>query len=359
MDPKVLTYESVVLRMSDLALLRGPHYLNDCIIEFYFNYLSSLCDDDILLVSPTVSFWLANSQNSEANFRDFEESNQLGEKQVVIFTVNDNQDMSQNDGGNHWSLLVYYRKSNAFVHYDSLGGLNSLVARKFYGAVKKYVAAAATQTPTFGTSSLVATTRSIIGKHYSKHLRIRDHHHKKKQEKKNVSGAFVMMGRTFSNKFHQFRNYHKKKNILGGVRGYSLHKKCLRHYTNYHPTKNTRTRDTTWKKVWHALQNYLVNNNGDDEETGTSDKDDDNDPWFREENVMPQQTNLYDCGLYVISVARVICHWYYDEEEQQQQNCCFLGDDRFPNIMKHLDNSIEYAMRPQLLRLIQRLKREN
>lgn len=131
---EALSYGGVVLRRSDLDLLKGPHFLNDCLIEFYFNYLSnnshhqlgddkhhsSLSKDDILLVPPTLSFWLANSEDSES-LKEFEESNEVLKKQVVIFTVNNNRNVGENDGGTHWSLLVFYRKSNTFVHYDSLG----------------------------------------------------------------------------------------------------------------------------------------------------------------------------------------------------------------------------------------------
>ncbi|KAL6192306.1 hypothetical protein ACLB2K_033397 [Fragaria x ananassa] len=336
-DPIVLKYKDVRLRESDLDLLIGPHYLNDCIIQFYFSHLSSVCNKDILLVSPTISFFLANSPDSDT-FRGFAESNQFGEKQVVIFTVNDSQDMSEYDGGNHWSLLVYYRKSNAFVHYDSLGGLNSLVARKFYGAIKKHVAAAAArQTPKS------SVTRSTIGRmYYSKHRsrRVRNyHHHKNKNKKKTISGAFVMMGRSLLNKFYQLIQYHPMKKTISGA----------------------------WNKTSSALQNYyLVNtNNGDHDEdiSSTSDKDhdDDNDPWFREESAMPQQTNLYDCGLYVMFVARVICQWYcvdQEEQQQQQQHCSLLGDERFPNIIsyvKRLDNNLENSMRPGFLSFIQGL----
>ncbi|KAM5581424.1 NEDD8-specific protease 1-like [Rosa sericea] len=234
-----------------------------------------------------------------------------------MFTVNDNVDTSQSDGGKQWSLLVYYRKSNTFMHYDSFGGFNSLVARKLYRAVKNCVATPATQltqapTPA-GTSSLVTNISSKMGhKYYSRHLR-------------------------------RIINYPKKNMLVSSVIGYILSKKYLRRFINYHPMK-----------VCYALQKYIINNNGDDEETIDRDDDDVNDHRFREENVMPQQTNWYDCGLYVMAIARVICEWYYDEEraEQEQQNC-FLKDDRFPNITKHLDNSLEHTMRSEMLGFIQ------
>ncbi|KAJ8455294.1 hypothetical protein OPV22_026566 [Ensete ventricosum] len=41
-DEKILSYLDVVMRRSDLGILRGPHYLNDRIIEFCFAHLASL-----------------------------------------------------------------------------------------------------------------------------------------------------------------------------------------------------------------------------------------------------------------------------------------------------------------------------
>ncbi|KAL6136455.1 hypothetical protein ACLB2K_061750 [Fragaria x ananassa] len=94
MDPKVLSYNGVDLSMSDLDLLRGPYYLTDSIIRFYFSYLTSPYDDDILLVSPNISDLLVNSPDPEDELRAFAESDQLGKRKVVIFTVNDNKDPS-------------------------------------------------------------------------------------------------------------------------------------------------------------------------------------------------------------------------------------------------------------------------
>jgi len=56
---KILSYYDVIVRESDLHLLQGPHWLNDVIIDFYFEWLSrtklNQHPDAILLVpgAPT------------------------------------------------------------------------------------------------------------------------------------------------------------------------------------------------------------------------------------------------------------------------------------------------------------------
>ncbi|KAL7201891.1 hypothetical protein ACSBR1_033562 [Camellia fascicularis] len=48
-DEKILSYNDVVLRRSDLDILSGPYFLNDRIIEFYFSYLH--------VILPRRSYW--------------------------------------------------------------------------------------------------------------------------------------------------------------------------------------------------------------------------------------------------------------------------------------------------------------
>lgn len=134
-DDKILSYNDVVLRRSDLGILRGLYFLNDRIIEFYFSYLDSCFPtQDILLVPPSISFWIMNCPFPES-LKDFVEPLKLPEKKVVIFAVNNNEDVSQAEGGTHWSLLAYEKNSKVFVHHDSMGGSNQQYAKKLYDAV--------------------------------------------------------------------------------------------------------------------------------------------------------------------------------------------------------------------------------
>lgn len=131
-DDKILSYNDVVLRRSDLGILRGQEFLNDRIIEFYFSYLDSGCSSqDILLVPPSISFWIMNCPFPDS-LKDFVEPLKLPEKRVVIFSINNNTDVSLAQGGTHWSLLAYEKNSKVFVHHDSMGNSNQRYAKKLY-----------------------------------------------------------------------------------------------------------------------------------------------------------------------------------------------------------------------------------
>lgn len=145
-DEKILSYNDVVLRRSDIDILSGPHFLNDRIIEFYFSYLtltSCYPYEDILLVPPSIAFWIKECPDV-ASLKDFVEPLHLSRRKLIIFPINDNDDVSLAEGGSHWSLLAYERNSNKFVHHDSSGGINNSHARRVHFAVVSYTASDAT-----------------------------------------------------------------------------------------------------------------------------------------------------------------------------------------------------------------------
>ncbi|KAK2977160.1 hypothetical protein RJ640_027773 [Escallonia rubra] len=248
-DARVLEYKDIVLRNSDLDILRGPCYLNDQIIGFYFQYLASSFDcDDILLVPPSLSFWLTHTQdldNQNVAPMDF------CSKRVIIFSVNDNEDFGRGDDGSHWSLLVYDRSMNAFVHHDSMEGANNLHAVKLYEAVKPFVGRAA-----------VASAKP----------------------KSSSSSA---------------RNNKKKKE----------------------PAAN--------KSKPSAASTTP--------------------PAFIESSSTPQQMNGYDCGLYVIAIARIICQWHTSNSKKKAENW-------FPALQKHVNASVELTLRDEVMKLIEDLR---
>lgn len=138
-DEKILSYNDVVLRRSDEDILSGPHFLNDRIIEFYFSHLSSSYPcQDVLLVPPAISFWIMHCPVIDS-LKDFVEPLDLPAKKLILFPVNDNEDVSEAEGGSHWSLLVFHRDANAFVHHDSCRGLNTRNAKRLYNVVFKLV----------------------------------------------------------------------------------------------------------------------------------------------------------------------------------------------------------------------------
>lgn len=138
-DDKILSYNDVVLRRSDLGILSGPYFLNDRIIEFHLSYLSSSHpSQDILLVPPSIAFWIIQCPVVEA-LKDFLDPLHLCDKKLVLFPINNNDDVNISEGGSHWSLLAYYRNANVFVHHDSCRSMNATPAKKLYKAVVGYM----------------------------------------------------------------------------------------------------------------------------------------------------------------------------------------------------------------------------
>ena len=121
----VLIYHDVNLKENDVELLRGPYWLNDQIIAFYFLYLEyDLLKEDglkFLFVSPQVTQCLKIAPVSEAN--TFLGPLKPDRKRFIFFPINDNMEASA--GGNHWSLLVFSRRENTFFGFDSINNHNT------------------------------------------------------------------------------------------------------------------------------------------------------------------------------------------------------------------------------------------
>lgn len=73
MDDKLLSYGDCLLRVRDVALLTGPHWLNDAVMSFFFEYLRSEGAqpdephaDRVVLVDASLSFLVANVSPNEA-----------------------------------------------------------------------------------------------------------------------------------------------------------------------------------------------------------------------------------------------------------------------------------------------------
>uniref|UniRef100_A0A383VRG5 Ubiquitin-like protease family profile domain-containing protein n=1 Tax=Tetradesmus obliquus TaxID=3088 RepID=A0A383VRG5_TETOB len=140
-DRRILSYHDVVLRHGDVELLRGPLWLNDQIIAFFFEYLTHelhpSLSSKVALMPGATTFLLLNSDLAESAM--IFEALQLHEKELVLFAVNDNPDVEWAAGGVHWSCLAYHRASNSFHHYDSSAPHNRKVARSLAGAATPLV----------------------------------------------------------------------------------------------------------------------------------------------------------------------------------------------------------------------------
>ncbi|KAH7863113.1 hypothetical protein Vadar_013481 [Vaccinium darrowii] len=66
----------------------------------------------------------------------------LSEKRLVLFAVNDNDDLNGGESVSHWSMMAYDRSLNAFVHHDSMEGVNNINAVKLFDVLKAFMGSA-------------------------------------------------------------------------------------------------------------------------------------------------------------------------------------------------------------------------
>ncbi|CAG4951958.1 unnamed protein product [Colias eurytheme] len=138
----VLSFHETLLHQSDVELLTGPHWLNDTIISFYFEYLEKVKfsdSNDILFVSPEVTQCIKMVSTEEIKI--FLEPLNIEAKKFVFFALNDNSS-PDTAGGSHWSLLVYSKVENCFFHLDSSSGSNHNVAWDFASHLMTYLSRA-------------------------------------------------------------------------------------------------------------------------------------------------------------------------------------------------------------------------
>lgn len=152
-EERVLSHGDVVLIRSDLDVLRGPHFINDRIIAFYFAHLSATFapgdDADLLLLPPSIPYLLSNLPDA-ASVAAVAEPLRLRSRRLALLPVNDNPDASVPEGGSHWTLLVLDGTGAGprFVHHDSIRGAPNLpVARRLAETLGPLLADASGRAP--------------------------------------------------------------------------------------------------------------------------------------------------------------------------------------------------------------------
>ncbi|KAK2580705.1 hypothetical protein KPH14_011335 [Odynerus spinipes] len=136
----VLSYQDCLLRNSDINLLKGPHWLNDTIIGFYFEYLDNHLNSpdkkEILFVSPELTQLLKMTDPMQYDI--FLEPIGVHASKFIFFPLN-NMDRKDAAGGTHWSLLVYSKPEETCYHFNSSKGYNESVALDFSKKLMLYI----------------------------------------------------------------------------------------------------------------------------------------------------------------------------------------------------------------------------
>ena len=123
---KVMVYEGGHLSEEDVISLNDGNYVTDAIILFFINILrkmrmDNMVNNKIKIVDPSVAHLMKTSRclDTIANQKNEEK---LNEYDWVMYPVNN--DAPEGNGGTHWSLLVYRKRDNKFLHLDPIRGLN-------------------------------------------------------------------------------------------------------------------------------------------------------------------------------------------------------------------------------------------
>ena len=138
-DKVILSFSDSVIRKSDLKLLEGPHWLNDRIISFYFEYLYEREFDSsskLVFISPEVCQFLKMADKAEIGI--FLEPLQLDQKDLIVLAVNNSTDPDR-PGGSHWSLLMFSKQAKEFFHFDSSSGMNKEPARQLASRAHQFL----------------------------------------------------------------------------------------------------------------------------------------------------------------------------------------------------------------------------
>ncbi|TPX35243.1 hypothetical protein SmJEL517_g02255 [Synchytrium microbalum] len=132
-----LSYGDVQLSRDDVELLKAPNWINDSLIEFYYEYLERELfptSSGICFLRPALVQLIAHQEDPTQLKHAL--PTDLQHQRAIFCPLTDVTDNSA--GGSHWSLLVFFRDTNTFYYYDSYGNYNVPSAK--YKLAKLYAA---------------------------------------------------------------------------------------------------------------------------------------------------------------------------------------------------------------------------
>ncbi|KAH8416726.1 hypothetical protein KR222_000282, partial [Zaprionus bogoriensis] len=136
-DPILASLGMNALRMSDVHLLHGPHWLNEAILNFYFAYLEEVkykSNGDFMFVTPELSQCMLYMDDKELHALLVDQHKAI-RKPFVFIAINDTH--SRDRGGAHFTLLVASRPDKSFFHFDSYGGSNTASSLELVNNIKE------------------------------------------------------------------------------------------------------------------------------------------------------------------------------------------------------------------------------
>lgn len=118
----VLSYHDAIIRQSDYRILQSRQWINDSLIEFWYEYLTHNLykeySNQLLCLSPSLT-QLIKMTDSMDEIRMILQPLNIEQRKLILMPLNDN--MSYDYGGSHWSLLVFINDGDKsrLEYYDS------------------------------------------------------------------------------------------------------------------------------------------------------------------------------------------------------------------------------------------------
>jgi hypothetical protein len=132
-DSVVVSFRSACVYGEDAELLRPGGWLNDALVVWWAEVLTSRADGTrpppFVVVQPA-TVMLATLLLLSDEVPEALEGLALPSYPLVLFPVNNSEDPSSPASGSHWSLLAYTAAGRRFVHFDSSRGTNAAAARR-------------------------------------------------------------------------------------------------------------------------------------------------------------------------------------------------------------------------------------
>ena len=127
-EEKILTYSGGHLTKGDYKSLNERNWVRDSIIHLFITLLTEkvgtcLRKNKITIVEPAIVQFLKTESDKEVISNQIKEL-KLKESDWVMYPVNNNDDPDDGNGGTHWSLLVYRKKDNKYLHFDPIPMMN-------------------------------------------------------------------------------------------------------------------------------------------------------------------------------------------------------------------------------------------
>ena len=131
-NKSLISLNGTNLCKEDIESVNDGKYVTDQVIEFFMQSCMQSYEEQtevnktrerIKIIGPAMTY-LLQKEDSKSAIKQHKKELNLNNHEWVIYTINNNSDPEKGDGGTHWSLLIYRKKDNKYIYFDSVKEIN-------------------------------------------------------------------------------------------------------------------------------------------------------------------------------------------------------------------------------------------